>query len=395
MAEFVTDGLTGLKTHRFFKEALHGEWRRSARSGRQFSVILLDLDGFKQVNDRMGRPEGDKVLTAVAALLDERLKQPNVVARYREDEFAILMPETTTEQAEILAERLRTALQVDHFLHTHRVTASIGVASFPNHGPTPEDILSVADAGMYLAKQCEGNCVRVASLRIAAGNAEREQALLDACLGVTVKRMFSNGNEAINNHYRHRFEQMKPLLDTVEGKEAKGPPKNNHSEAVSWWAAQIAKQMGLSEREIQDIKAAGIVHDIGTLGVPEDVLRKPTLLTPEEFDLVKSHAARGAKMLEPLKEPAIERMVRHHHEFFDGHGYPDGLKGEQIPLGARIIAVAEAFDAIVSDRRYKSARSFEDAVAEIRRCSGTQFDPKVVAAFLDWVQTHGDPRKRL
>jgi HD-GYP domain-containing protein (c-di-GMP phosphodiesterase class II) len=186
-------------------------------------------------------------------------------------------------------------------------------------------------------------------------------------------------------------EKVKALWGAITplsvGSVAKGPFTRDHSQAVSWLSAQIAMQMGLSEREIQDIKAAGIVHDIGTLGVPEGVLRKPTLLTPEEFDLVKSHAARGAKMLEPLKEPAIERMVRHHHEFFDGHGYPDGLKGEQIPLGARIIAVAEAFDAIVSDRPFKSARTFDEAVAEIRRCSGTQFDPKAVDALIQLIES--------
>ncbi len=387
----ITDGLTGLKTHRFFREALDGEWRRSVRSGRPFSVIMMDLDGFKQVNDSGGHLEGDRVLAAVAALLDSRSRQSNVVARYGGDEFAILMPETTTEQAEILAERLRSALQADHFLHTHCVTASIGVASFPNHGPTPEDILSVADSGMYLAKHCEGNCVRVASLRIAAGNAQREQELLDACLGVTVKRMFSTGNEAINNHYRHRFEQMKPLWDTITALafavEAKDPYTRRHSAEVSTWAAKIAVQVGLSRAEVEDIKLAGIVHDIGKIHVPEAVLSKPSFLTPTEFDLVKGHAAWGAKILEPLKETGIERIVRYHHEALDGNGYPDGLKGDQIPIGARIITVADAFQAMVRDRRYRRRRSTDEAVAELRRCRGTQFDPLAVDALVQLIES--------
>jgi putative nucleotidyltransferase with HDIG domain len=316
-----------------------------------------------------------------------------VVARYGGDEFAILLPETTTEQAEILAARLRSALQADHFLHSHQVTASIGVASFPNHGPTPEDVLSVADSGMYLAKHCEGNCVRVASLRIAPGNAERDQELLDACLGVTVKRMFSNGNEAINNRYLHRFEQMKPLWDTITALafavEAKDPYTKHHSAEVAAWAAKIAVHVGLSRAEVEDIKLAGIVHDIGKIHVPEEVLSKPSFLTPEQFDLVKSHAAWGAKILEPLKETGIERIVRYHHEAVDGNGYPDGLKGDQIPVGARIITVADAFQAMVHDRHYRRKRSTDEAVAELRRCRGTQFDPLAVDTLVQLIESEG------
>jgi diguanylate cyclase (GGDEF)-like protein len=162
--EAVTEGLTGLKTHRYFREALEGEWRRSARSSRPFSVIMMDLDGFKQVNAQGGHLEGDRVLAAVATLLDARSRQPNVVARYGEDEFAILAPETNAQQAEILAERLRASIEADDFLRAQEVTASIGIATFPDYGRTPEEILRVADSGMYLAKQCNGNCVKVGSL---------------------------------------------------------------------------------------------------------------------------------------------------------------------------------------------------------------------------------------
>jgi len=363
MAEFVTDGLTGLKTHRFFREALHGEWRRSARSGRSFSVILLDLDGFKQVNDRMGRPEGDKVLTAVAALVNAGSKQSNLVARYGGDEFAILMPDTNTQQAEIVAEALRAAVEADRFLHAHGVTASIGIATFPDHGPTPEAVLWVADSGMHLAKQPDGNCVKVASLTFAEG-----QELLKAYLGLPVK--------------------MKPLhlLDTVEAKEAKAPPKS-HSEAVSWWAAKIAMQMGLSQAEVEDIEAVGMVHDIGMLGIPHNILYKPGRLTPEEFEVMKSHSVKGETILKPLKAEVVQRIVRHHHEFFDGKGYPDNLKGEQIPIGARVIAVAEAFDTMVSGHVYSKARTVEEALAELRRCRGTQFDPLVVDALVHLIES--------
>jgi diguanylate cyclase (GGDEF)-like protein len=386
----ITDGLTGLKTHRFFMEALEREWRRSDRTSRPFSVIMMDLDGFKQVNDQGGHLEGDRVLAAVATLLDARSRQANVVARYGGDEFAILMPETDTEQAGSLAERLRATLEADDFLRARGVTASIGIATFPDHGPTPEEILRVADSGMYLAKHCDGNCVKLASLSIPAGSGERDQELLEAYLGVAVKRMFSTGNDALR-YYRHKFEQMKPLLNTITALafavEAKDPYTRGHSEKVSRWAAKIAMQVGLSEGEIEEIRLAGIVHDIGKIHVPESVLKKPALLTAQEYELVKSHAVWGAKILEPLKVIPIERIVRYHHEALNGLGYPEGLKGEQIPLGARIITVADAFQAIVSDRPHRKARSVEEAVDELCRCRGTQFDPMVVDALVQLIES--------
>jgi putative nucleotidyltransferase with HDIG domain len=238
---------------------------------------------------------------------------------------------------------------------------------------------------MYLAKRCDGNCVKVASLSVGAGNAERDQGLLEAYLGVAVKRMFPSGTDAFSR-YQHKFEQMKPLLDTITALafavEAKDPFTRGHSEEVSRLAEKIALQAGLSQAEIEDIRLAGIVHDIGKIHVPEYVLNKPTLLTAEEFETMKSHATWGAKILEPLKVIAIERIVRHHHECFDGQGYPEGLKGEQIPFGARIIAVADAFQAIVSARAYRKARTVQEALAELDRCRGSQFDPLAVDALV-------------
>jgi HD-GYP domain-containing protein (c-di-GMP phosphodiesterase class II) len=146
-------------------------------------------------------------------------------------------------------------------------------------------------------------------------------------------------------------------------------------------------QAGLSEAEVEEIRLAGIVHDIGKIHVPDSLLSKPAPLTAQEYEIVKSHAAWGAKILEPLKVTAIERIVRHHHERYDGTGYPEGLAGDKIPLGARIVAVAESFDNMVSDLPYRRGRSAEEALAELRRCRGTQFDPLVVDAFLRLIES--------
>jgi diguanylate cyclase (GGDEF)-like protein/putative nucleotidyltransferase with HDIG domain len=408
LEQAITDGLTGLKTHRYFMEALDREWRRSTRSGHMFSVIMLDLDGFKQVNDRHGHLEGDKVLTAVANLLNDRVRQSNVVARYGGDEFAIMLPETRTEQAEILAERLRARIESDGYLAAHGVTASFGISTFPVHGPTQEEILRVADSGMYLAKHQEGNRVRVASLSVASAQADWERQLLEAYLGVSVKRMFSTGPEAFDHYLKHFQDIMlkgnggaPSLLDTVtalaNAVDAKDHYTQGHSQSVSRLGAQIGRQMGLSDPVIEEIRLGGILHDIGKIGVPEAILNKPSRLTPEEYEVMKIHSSKGAEILEPLKVKAIERirgMVRHHHEMVDGMGYPDRLKGEDIPLGARIISVADCFDTMVSERAYKHGRSIQEAREELHRCCGTQFDPHIVEAFVRSLETPGDPGPR-
>ncbi len=191
------------------------------------------------------------------------------------------------------------------------------------------------------------------------------------------------------------FEQRTtPLFDTIEALafviEAKDPYTRGHCEEVSWWATRIASHVGLPEAEIQDITLAAIVHDIGNINVPEEVLRKPTILTEQEFERVKSHAIWGSKILETLKEKGIARIVRHHHERYDGNGYPDRLQGEEIPLGARILAVAESFHCMVRGSRYKSPCTVSEALTELGRCSGTQLDPRVVTALRDWLESHGD-----
>ena len=392
------DGLTGLKTYRYFMEALDEEWRVSARSGRPFSVIMIDLDRFKEVNDRKGKSEGDRVLEAVGTLLDARSREPDVVARYGSDEFAILMPETNTHQAEIMAEKLRAAVEMDHLLRAHTITASIGIASFPDHGRTPEETLKVADSEVSLAKNSSGNCVKVASLSPKPGNAERNERLLETYLEAAVRGIPALAPDAFNGDQRKR-DQMKPALDSLIALafavEVKGPYLRGHARAVSRLAARIAVQVGLSPTEVEETRLAGLVHDIGKLHVPETVCNKPAQLTPEELETMRSHPAWGAKMLEPLDVKAIEQIVLHHHERYDGKGYPEGLSGDKIPMGARILAVAECFHSMVSDLPYRSARSFEDALAELRRGSGIQFDPKVVMTFLEWLQVYYVSPKQL
>ncbi len=403
----ITDSLTSLKTHRYFMQAVAAEWRRAPRSGQHFSLIIMDLDGFKHLNESQGHLEGDKVLTAIARVLEANCRQSNTVARYGGDQFAILMPEASVGQAQILAERLRANLAADSYLGSRGVTASFGIATFPIHGVTPEEIVRVAESGMYLAKHEKGNRVRVAAKTGDTPASGWEQQLLQAYLGVAVKRMFSTGPEVFNE-YLARFEAATrdvdgdhpSLMDTVTALaftiDAKDHYTEGHSQSVSRLAAQIGQQIGLSKDELEEIRLAGILHDIGKIGVPESILNKPACLTPEEWELMKSHTTLGERILAPLRfkaVDAIKRIVRSHHERVDGKGYPDGLSGEDIPLGARIVTIADCFDTLISDRVYKKACPLEEAIQELQRGRGTQFDTKVLDAFLNYLTTSPPARR--
>jgi putative nucleotidyltransferase with HDIG domain len=221
--------------------------------------------------------------------------------------------------------------------------------------------------------------------------------------GGSVDEMEPSGAE-VSLRCRRKFEELaqgasnkdaslwKSVTALAFANQANVTSGSEHSQFVSKLSAQIAAQMRLTGAEVEEIRLAGIVHDIGKTHVPDTVQMKPTRLTPAEFEIMKSHASWGEWMLQPLHEDGLARIVRHHHERFDGRGYPDRLHGEEIPLGSRIVAVAESFDSMVSAQVYRAPTSFEEAVAEICRCSNSQFDPKVVMAFLEQVKTHGDPR---
>lgn len=408
----ITDGLTGVKTHRFLMEALSTEWKRSTRSSRSFSLVLMDLDRFKFVNDFYGHLEGDVVLQRVGLILEQNCRRSDVVARYGGDEFVILMPETNVEQARQIAGKLRSWVASDPLLRDKNITASFGIACFPIHGSTPQELIQVADASMYLSKHQGGNAVFVADRREPGDTTTWKRDVLEAYLGVMLHRQFSTGpaafeeicqrirqfSQSLNDRGQPpSFERlpavvMDAMTSLAYAVDAKDQYTQGHSRKVATYAALIAQAAGLKPIDVEEVKLGALLHDVGKVGIPEEILNKAGPLDADEWDTMKSHTILGWQLLEPLLTLGnVREMIKHHHEFFDGSGYPDQLERESIPLGARIIAVADAYDTITSPRVYKKARGAEAALTEIERCGGAQFDPQLVNVFLEAIRKQPHP----
>ncbi len=404
--QYITDGLTGIKTRRYFLESLQSEWKRASRSGRPFSVVLIDLDKFKEVNDGMGHLEGDLVLARIGRLLEQKSRQSNVVARYGGDEFIILMPETSAEQARVLSERIRLWIATDPMLNDRHITGSFGVAAFPQHGTSVEDVIRFADSGMYLSKKAGGNKVSVAEEfnddrvnisqrtmlktyiegflnRDEAGPAEADELI------VSLRKLAAEVKDG--NDRQALMDAIRMLTRSAETRELHSA---GHGKIVASHAQTIGREMGLGAEELADLVFAAQVHDVGKIVIPEKLLNKPAPLTPEEYQVIKSHPTVGGEIIAVI--PGSQRMqdwVRYHQERFDGTGYPDGLKGEQIPLGARIIGVAEAYADMTADRPYAYVKNPVEAMSEMESLSGTQFDGLLVRLLIHQLRGEKVARK--
>jgi len=389
----ITDSLTGIKTRRFFWEALSSEWKRASRSGRPFSLVLIDLDKFKEVNDSLGHLEGDLVLARVGRLLEQKCRQSNVVARYGGDEFIILMPETGIEQAQSLAERLRVWLATDATLEEHQITGSFGVASFPVHGFSAEDIIRVADAGMYVSKHAGGNQVSTAELISESDGSSVQRRLISGYIEgflqrestrpehleelVATLRKLCGGNEE-----RDRIALREGVEALTRASELREHNASGHGEQCGHYAGIIARGLNLSPQEIQDISFVARVHDVGKLFIPESILNKSAPLTEAELQSLRTHPQVGAEVVRAMPASEVfERAIEAHHEAFDGSGYPLGLRGENIPLWARIIAVSDAYVNMTSDRSFAPAKTDQQALDELEQLSGTRFDGMIVRLF--------------
>jgi diguanylate cyclase (GGDEF)-like protein len=352
----LTDPLTGLGNHRHFHERLARELEHALRYGRPLAICLVDVDDFKRINDRFGHPAGDRVLSMVAA----RLRQTGEAFRLGGDEFAVLLPGYVESEALTAAESIVDRISALDLEHMGSITVSSGIAVAPSHARERDELLRLVDSALYWAKEYGKNQAR--SYRS------------DAVELVELKRLATGGD---------RPARLRAAASLARAVDARDVYTGFHSQRVAQLAVRIATRLGLDREQIELTRLAASLHDLGKLALPEELLRKPGPLTDPERLVLERHPQIGHRMLDSLGVDPVADWVLHHHERWDGAGYPDQLGGNQIPLGARIIFVADAYDAMTSDRLYRGRRSPEAALVELRACAGSQFDPTVVAALED------------
>ncbi|MGI8999012.1 MAG: bifunctional diguanylate cyclase/phosphohydrolase [Candidatus Limnocylindria bacterium] len=365
------DRLTGIPNRETLLTILGGEVERAVRHYKPLSVAFIDIDRFKPINDTYGHISGDAVLRQVAQLVADGVRVNDTFGRYGGEEFMLILPETLPDDAVRLAEELRALVQQEA-LHiagdqTVKITISVGIAGGRGSELQIDTLVDRADAAMYAAKSLGRNRTYQfrglddgAPVRRAPITAERraQAAAIGQWASDTATQALASVLAPQPNH--------------------RGRP----SDMIASLATGIGIEMGLPTDEIERIRIAALLHDLGKIAIPEEILDKPTTLTDAEWQAIGEHPRIGQLILEQASNlcEAIP-VVLHHHERFNGGGYPHGLKGNEIPLGARIVSVADAYHAMVHDRPYSVARTHEDALDELRRNAGTQFDPVVVNVF--------------
>ncbi len=358
-----TDPLTGLSNHRALVQELDQELERAQRYPHSSSLLFFDIDHFKALNDGYGHAAGDAILREFGLLVQSIVRSIDIVGRWGGEEFIAILPQIEVREAQTVAERIRASV-AEHTFSVGagmRLTCSLGGASYPADAQERDSLIEAADRAMYAAKHLGRNQVRMA----------HDTAILT--LDGEEKRMGSREDAA--------------LTGTVEAicllMEERDPSAAMYTRQVAHLSTRVGLEMGLDASEAYMLGLAGRLHDIGKVGIPDTILQKSGQLTAQEWHLVHQHPAIGATIISHIPSlRAIAPIIRSHHEHFDGTGYPDQLTASEIPPGARILAVVNAFTSLTSDRPYQEARSRNWALAELLRGAGTRFDPQIVTTFV-------------
>ncbi len=390
----LTDGLTGLPNHRALMEQLQREEERALRYGHPFALLFFDADRFKRVNDTYGHAAGDTVLRQIGERASRALHGGDLLGRFGGEEFLVLLPETDAQEAAIVAERIRAEVAACPIALSEKeevtATVSIGLSTFPADGNSQHELLQQADAAMYVAKRMGRNQVRTAEeMRQLGKDAELMLLLQQEGQQETAQREEPSAEQLRESYTMRMISSLVSVLQSRDGQ------LKSHAYAVRDLATSIAEHMRLDHKMVVRIGMAALLHDIGKVGVPDRFLRKTEPLSPEEWTLLQDHVQVGTEILSA--SPFLGDLVpgvRHHHERWDGTGYPDHLKARQIPLEARIIAVAETYDFMQRKTDYQEGCSPQEALNELCRCAGTQFDPVVVQA-LSEALTNRQPQSRV
>jgi diguanylate cyclase (GGDEF)-like protein/putative nucleotidyltransferase with HDIG domain len=352
------DPLTDLLNRRGFQEVFDVELERARRTETPLSLIVADLDRFKDLNDEEGHGAGDDALRMVGRAINTAKRSFDSGARVGGEEFALLAPNSNEHGAYMLAERIRGDIERAFAGKPTSLSASFGVATFPLHGQSAEALLRAADQALYAAKRLGRN-------RSVISSAEVPGILARAPRG-----------------HEESHVELAALLSLAEALDVRETGSTSHCHRVARFAELMARELGLAPDSVEHMRLAGMLHDVGRIGMPDDLLRKRGPLSAEEWRLVRSHPSIGARMVETTDFEDIRSWIEAHHERPDGLGYPNGSGGSEVPMEARILAVADAYEAMTAERPYRPALPPDEAAGELRRGAGGQFDEDVVEALL-------------
>ena len=356
LEQAIRDPLTGVYNRRYFWEALEKEVQRSRRYQSHAALVLFDVDDFKRINDTHGHSVGDVVLRGIADVVSPLLRPVDSFARIGGEEFALLLPETKQFDALLVAERLRSAISKAEMAPGLRVTVSAGVGASPADAPTRDELVRRTDAALYWAKR----------------NGKDLCAVVNESTDETEEQKFDAGAAVAH---------LTQLMGSID--------PDSRSQAVATYAVALGEAAGLKDGSLSPLRRAALLHDLGNVAVREELLAKPGPLTEAEMTEVRLHSVVGAAMLQHAGLTDEAGWVRHHHERFDGGGYPAGLEAGNIPVESRILLIASAFAAMTSDRPYRAAMTTSKALSELRAHAGTQFDPRLVRMFCKLVTRGG------
>ncbi len=377
------DSHTGLYNHRYLSEIIEIAFYRSRRYAHPLSAIMLDIDYFKSINDVYGHQFGDLVLKQFAKQMKRMLRQYDIVIRYGGEEFVIISPGTDKSMILQVAQRLLDAINLDNFgnaKHIVKLKLSLAVASYPEDIVTKGmDLIELTDQILNKVKEYGGNKVYSSTdvkkeTPAVSENGHKEGVKF---LKNKIEKLTKRANQSL-------IEAVLAFAKTIE---LKDHYTGDHVEKTVHFAREIARVLNLSQEEIERIGQASILHDLGKIGISEKILLKRSHLDKKQFDEIKKHPQIGVDIIRPIQFlHGIIPFLLYHHERWDGKGYPHGLKGEEIPIGARIVAIADVYQSLTSQRPYRKAYSKNEAIKIIKKGAGSQFDPRVVSGFLDIIQ---------
>ncbi len=386
------DSLTNLNSHRRFHELLTQELAQADANKEKVSVLIFDINDMGQINKDYGHSKGDEVIKVVASKINENIKKQDIAARYGGDEIAVILKNMNAEEAKYMAEYLTYSLScclVDDIGPVNKL--SVGISTYPDDTTDKDKLLILAEQAVLVSKT-KGYKNGISTIVSTQDYDFWDDTALNSFATIMAKRhsqLGINFEEALVEQFQnenilsqnHLIEVVTSLASAID---AKDEYTKDHSSSVSRYSVALARAINLPEKEIERIKLGALLHDIGKIGIPEDVLTKPSRLTDEEFRIIQQHPSIGVeKILEP--NPLLHDLipiVKYHHEQWDGKGYPCRLKGEEIPLAARIVAIADTYHALISDRPYRKGMSVQKACSILEEGAGQQWDKELVRQFI-------------